>query len=103
MLCVPTVLILRLIIYHRARKQFKEFLELSMSRYRNFIDKLRGCVFQSQSYTPHHDEEMTEGETGGSVPYFHADEEQPTPIDARSETSAESEEEQDGNKVKDTN
>ncbi|XP_019853351.1 PREDICTED: sodium-dependent neutral amino acid transporter B(0)AT2-like [Amphimedon queenslandica] len=87
-LCIPTVLIIRLIIYHRARKQLKETWLLTKTRYHYVVEKVKGVVFQ-QSYSPQENELVEEPQTS---PYFHADEEQPTPIDALSETSAESEE-----------
>lgn len=88
-LCIPTVLIVRLIVYHRARKQLKEFIQLTKTRYHDIMERANGWVFQ-QSYTPQENELVEEPHT---TPYFHADEEQPTPVDALSETSAESEEE----------
>ena len=90
-LCIPAVLIIRLIIYHRARKQVKEAWELTKTRYHYVLEKVKGVVFQ-QSYSPQ-ENELVEEPQSQTTPYFHADEEQPTPVDALSETSAESEEE----------
>lgn len=74
----------------------KEFWELTKSRYHDFIAKAKRCVFPSHSWTPHQDEAVIEGSTESTkdTPYFHADEEPPTPIDYQSEATSDEEESQ---------
>ena len=99
MLCIPTVLILRLIIYHRARKQMKEFWKLTLTRARNAIENFkmyahnfRRWVYPAHSWTPPPREDESIILTENGTPYFHADDEPPTPSDYQSETSVDSDE-----------
>lgn len=68
-LCVPGVLIVRLIAYHKARKQMKEFKALTIQRGINIYEKARNFVLRTQSWTPHEDEEEN-----GEIPYQSCDE-----------------------------
>ena len=93
-LCVPTVLIIRIMIYHRARKQMKEFWELTKTRYYDFTDKVQHCVLRTQSWTIQNNDV-----DNIDVPYLNASE-GPTPTDSMSVTSVESanDEEEEQNK-----
>ena len=70
-LCVPTVLIIRLISYHKARRQLREFLKLTKERLQNLPSLLKQCITseRSRSWSP------DSGGVGKSeIPYFSADE-----------------------------
>ena len=77
-LCVPGVLIIRLISYHRARKQMREFIALTKQRMHNIRDSCHNGFLKfiswlrrdgSRSWSPN-----SARDGNGDVPYFSADE-----------------------------
>lgn len=66
---IPGVLIIRLIVYRKARKQLREFIQLTKNRLKNLPGLIMNCVThkgQSYSWSPDTD-------TTSEVPYFAAD------------------------------
>jgi hypothetical protein len=99
---IPAILIVRLIVYHRARKQMKEFGQLTKTRIYYTFDLIKRCFHCNKTWSPGSNGPVMES-TGGpgpltestefGPPYFHSTEEPPTPASAMSETSAESDDE----------
>ena len=71
-MCTPIVLIIRLISYHKARKQLRQFVNLTKRRIRNLPSSFMRCVTrrESDSWSPNSDGDVVESE----IPYFSADE-----------------------------
>lgn len=70
-LSIPTVLIIRLIMYHKARKQLKQFIALTRTRLLNLPGTLRHCVTNRESGSWSPDDTQAQS---GEIPYFSADE-----------------------------
>ena len=73
-LSIPTILIIRLIMYRKARKQLREFIQLTKNRLKSIPGLVVNCVThrgESYSWSP--------DDTGTEVPYFAADDSEGVP------------------------
>lgn len=86
-LCIPSVLIIRLIMYRKARKQMKQFIALTKTRLRNLPGSFRECITirGSGSWSPEVDTAQT-----GEIPYLSADESEGVSSTDHSDNSDES-------------
>ena len=70
-LSIPTILIIRLIMYRKARKQLREFIQLTKNRLKSLPGLIINHRGESYSWSP--------DDTGTEVPYFAADDSEGVP------------------------